>query len=157
MAPKAVKSGRVSCNQYALSKVATRINIREKALNSFPMPPKQTTEKGHSDEKVPSDGTQTSFARQKGKVREIFSIPAPIKKLFDLVPVVVYPANPLPQRAPKSARIPSLYVFSKGQDAAAGRPSVNPSCLKWQVSIVHLSPVAIESNQVTDFLKHCRN
>ncbi|KAH6722177.1 hypothetical protein BKA61DRAFT_666921 [Leptodontidium sp. MPI-SDFR-AT-0119] len=96
------------------------------------MPPKQTTEKGHSDEKVPSDGTQTSFARQKGKVREIFSIPAPIKKLFDLVPVVVYPANPLPQRAPKSARIPSLYVFSKGQDAAAGRPSVNPSCLKWQ-------------------------
>ncbi|KAG4411542.1 hypothetical protein IFR04_015320 [Cadophora malorum] len=96
------------------------------------MPPKKTSEKSQIDERTPSDDTQTSFARQTGKVREIFSIPAPIKKLFDLVPVVVYPANPLPQRAPKSARIPSLYVFSKGQDAAAGRPSFNPSCLKWQ-------------------------
>jgi len=98
------------------------------------MPPKKTSEKSQIDERTPSDDTQTSFARQTGKVREIFSIPAPIKKLFDLVPVVVYPANPLPPRAPKSARIPSLYVFSKGQDAAAGRPSFNPSCLKWQVS-----------------------
>lgn len=100
------------------------------------MPSKQTSEKAHTDEKDPDDGTQTSFSRQTGRVRELFSIPTPIKKLFDLVPVVVYPANPLPQRAPKSARIPSLYVFSKGQDAAAGRPSVNPSCLKWQVSLL---------------------
>ncbi|CZT44194.1 related to mitochondrial outer membrane protein (Sam35) [Rhynchosporium secalis] len=96
------------------------------------MPPKQPTEKSHTDDKVPNDGAQTPFARQTGRMKEIFSIPAPIKKLFDLVPVVVYPENPLPQRAPKSARIPSLYVFSRGQDASAGRPSVNPSCLKWQ-------------------------
>ncbi|KAH7356848.1 hypothetical protein BKA65DRAFT_579945 [Rhexocercosporidium sp. MPI-PUGE-AT-0058] len=96
------------------------------------MPPKQTTDRTRTDEQVPSDGPSSSFARQTGKVRDLFSIPAPIKKLFDLVPVVVYPANPLPQRAPKSTRIPSLYVFSKGRDAAAGRPSVNPSCLKWQ-------------------------
>lgn len=65
-----------------------------------------------------------------------FSIPTPVKKLFDQVPVVVYPPNPLPRRAPKPARLPSLYVFSKEGDAAAGRPSFNPSCLKWQVSLL---------------------
>lgn len=118
------------------------------------MPPNQTSEKAHADEKVPGNGTQTSFSRQTGRVREFFSIPTPIKKLFDLVPVVVYPANPLPQRAPKSARIPSLYVFSKGRDAAAGRPSVNPSCLKWQVSLLELAP-GNWSLTVVDFLEYC--
>ena len=46
------------------------------------MPPKKTSEKSQIDERTPSDDTQTSFARQTGKVREIFSIPAPIKKFF---------------------------------------------------------------------------
>ncbi|CZR53245.1 related to mitochondrial outer membrane protein (Sam35) [Phialocephala subalpina] len=88
------------------------------------MPPKVTPEKDEQE--------QSSFSRQTRKVADLFSIPPPIKKLFDRVPVVVYPPNQLPQRAPKSARIPSLYVFSTSHDAAAGKPSFNPSCLKWQ-------------------------
>ncbi|RDW82082.1 hypothetical protein BP6252_03194 [Coleophoma cylindrospora] len=74
----------------------------------------------------------TSFSQQSTKVKDLFSIPPPLKKLFDKVPVLVYSPNPLPQRTPKSARIPSLYVFSTPKDAAAGRPSFNPTCLKWQ-------------------------
>jgi metaxin len=89
------------------------------------MPPKETTEQ--------AGGVQSSFSRSTEKVRDFFSIPVPVKQLFNLVPVVTYPPNQLPLRAPKPARIPSLYVFSKDQDAAAGRPSFNPSCLKWQV------------------------
>jgi hypothetical protein len=67
-------------------------------------------------------------------VRNLFSVPPPVKRLFDKVPLLTYPPNPLPQRAPKASRIPSLYVFSNDGDAAAGRPSFNPTCLKWQVS-----------------------
>lgn len=83
------------------------------------------------DEAVPSK--QTSFQQKTAKVKDLFSIPAPVKALFDTVPVLTYPPNNLPQRAPKPARIPSLYVFIDEKDAAAGRPSYNPSCLKWQV------------------------
>jgi len=38
------------------------------------------------------------------------------------------------KRTPRSSRIPSFYVFSTDENAAAGRPSFNPGCLKWQVS-----------------------
>jgi metaxin len=93
------------------------------------MPPKQPAEKTVAEE-------QSSFSRSTRNVRDFFSIPTPVKHLFDLVPVVTYPPNQLPLRAPKPARIPSLYVFTKDQDAAAGRPSFNPSCLKWQVGVV---------------------
>jgi metaxin len=93
------------------------------------MSPKDKREKNGED-----DTSQTSFGRQSRNVRDFFSIPQPVKKLFDQVPVVTYPPNQLPQRAPRPARIPSLYVFSKEEDAAAGKPSFNPSCLKWQVS-----------------------
>jgi metaxin len=97
--------------------------------NFILMPPTIPTDKREGENAVP----QTSFSRQTSKVRDLFSIPAPIKTLFDLVPVVVYPSNELPQRAPKPARIPTLYVFTTKEDAVAGKPSFNPSCLKWQV------------------------
>lgn len=92
------------------------------------MPPKQPAEKIAAEE-------ESSFSRSTRNVRDFFSIPTPVKHLFDLVPLVTYTPNQLPLRAPKPARIPSLYVFTKNQDAAAGRPSFNPSCLKWQVSV----------------------
>jgi hypothetical protein len=90
------------------------------------MPPKAA--------EVNNEESHNSFSRGTRNLRDLFSIPTPLKRLFDLVPVVVYPPNQLPQRAPKSSRVPSLYIFSTAQDAAAGRPSFNPSCLKWQVS-----------------------
>jgi len=101
---------------------------------SAPMPPDKVSEK--NDEATPL--TQSSLSQQTSKVRNFFSIPAPVKTLFDQVPVLTYPPNELPQRAPKPARIPSLYVFIKKEDAAAGRPSYNPSCLKWQVRQIQI-------------------
>jgi len=86
-----------------------------------------------------NEESHSSFSRGTRNLRDFFSIPTPLKKLFDLVPVVVYPPNQLPHRAPKSARVATLYVFSTAQDAAAGRPSFNPGCLKWQVSALKIT------------------
>jgi hypothetical protein len=77
------------------------------------------------------------FKAQTQKLKEFFSIPPPIKKLFDNFPVITYQANDLPLRAPKLERLPMLYVFSTSENARAGKPSFNPSCLKWQVSASH--------------------
>ncbi|RQM05294.1 hypothetical protein DH86_00001831 [Scytalidium sp. 3C] len=76
--------------------------------------------------------SSSSSTTKSATTRSIFVVPGPIKKLFDLVPVRVYQPNELPQRSPKPSKIPSLYIFSTPEDAAAGRPSFNPSCLKWQ-------------------------
>lgn len=100
------------------------------------MPPNKFSD--NKDEGPPTP--PSTFSRQTSKVRDFFSIPAPVKVLFDKVPVLTYPPNDLPQRAPKPARIPNLYVFIKEEDAAAGRPSYNPSCLKWQVSDTKYTP-----------------
>ncbi|CUS14117.1 unnamed protein product [Tuber aestivum] len=62
------------------------------------------------------------------------SLPIPqfLKSLFDSFPLRTYPANPLPSRCPKFGTTPSLYAFATPEDAVAGNPSFNPSCLKWQ-------------------------
>ncbi|KAB5525692.1 hypothetical protein GE09DRAFT_478347 [Coniochaeta sp. 2T2.1] len=59
-------------------------------------------------------------------------IPAPLQRLFDHFPLKTYPPNDLPARSPRPSALPTLYVFASEEDAAAGRPSFNPSCLKWQ-------------------------
>ncbi|KAL1903149.1 hypothetical protein Sste5346_000433 [Sporothrix stenoceras] len=67
-------------------------------------------------------------------------IPAPLQRLFDLVPLITYPANALPGdetslddiEADSLSALPTLYVFIDPRDAAAGRASFNPTCLKWQ-------------------------
>ncbi|KAH8811791.1 hypothetical protein F5884DRAFT_290080 [Xylogone sp. PMI_703] len=79
-----------------------------------------------------SAGSSSNAKKASPPTRSIFAVPGPIKKLFDLVPVRIYPSNELPQRSPKPSKTPTLYVFSTPGDAAAGRPSFNPSCLKWQ-------------------------
>ncbi len=107
------------------------------------------------EEKSPSIENQSiSDSSSANGVRRFFSIPSPIRILFDKVPIIVYPPNDLPQRAQRSARIASLYVFSTEKDAAAGRPSFNPSCLKWQVrscdSLLH----SYTTNVAPDFPQH---
>lgn len=63
-----------------------------------------------------------------------FTVPAPVRNLFERFPLQVYASEPLPIRAPAPARTrPALYVFVASEDALDGRPSYNPSCLKWQV------------------------
>lgn len=64
----------------------------------------------------------------------IFAVPRPIRSLFKLFPLRTYEPEPLPARAPDQTRPRAkLYVFSSDEDALRGRPSFNPTCLKWQV------------------------
>ncbi|KAH6609501.1 hypothetical protein Trco_002847 [Trichoderma cornu-damae] len=67
-----------------------------------------------------------------------FAVPAPVRELFKLFPLATLPADALPERAPERARPrPRLYVFARtDEDARRGRPSFNPQCLKWQVSLM---------------------
>ncbi|XP_014555984.1 hypothetical protein COCVIDRAFT_100982 [Bipolaris victoriae FI3] len=62
----------------------------------------------------------------------IFSVPAPIKQLFDQFPLLTYPVNEFPQRAPQHHNAHVLYVFTTEEGARRGAPSYNPACLKWQ-------------------------
>ncbi|KAM0552485.1 hypothetical protein ACHAPJ_007813 [Fusarium lateritium] len=62
-----------------------------------------------------------------------FAVPRPIQYLFNHFPLQVYGPEDLPVRSPASVRKrPALYVFVDDDDAALGKPSYNPSCLKWQ-------------------------
>ena len=63
-----------------------------------------------------------------------WSLPAPVKRLFDRFPLLTYAINELPQRTLTSRETNCLYVFSNERGARLGRPSCNPGCLKWQVS-----------------------
>ncbi|RMY83348.1 hypothetical protein D0862_11728 [Hortaea werneckii] len=65
--------------------------------------------------------------------RDLFAIPPPVKRVFDKVPLVTYEANELPARAPRDRGENVLYVFTTNDGARNGRPSFNPSCLRWQV------------------------
>jgi metaxin len=97
------------------------------------MPPDDENDEKSTGENLPSSTSSVSFKRQANRVRNLFSIPEPLKRLFDKVPVLTYPPDELPQRTPRPTKLPSLYIFIGDEDAAAGRPSFNPGCLKWQV------------------------
>ncbi|KAF3037205.1 hypothetical protein E8E12_003661 [Didymella heteroderae] len=84
-----------------------------------------------SQEKTSTDAV-TGRRQQQTASRSIFDVPAPIKQLFDKFPLVTYPVNDLPQRAPCERNVPVLYIFSTKDDASRGSPSYNPACLKWQ-------------------------
>ncbi|KAL1797734.1 hypothetical protein ACET3X_004340 [Alternaria dauci] len=79
-----------------------------------------------------SNATMRGLRRQPSS-RSIFSVPAPIKQLFDQFPLVTYPVNDFPQRAPQHRNAHVLYVFTTDEGAIRGAPSHNPACLKWQV------------------------
>ncbi|KAI5793085.1 hypothetical protein EDC01DRAFT_83208 [Geopyxis carbonaria] len=64
--------------------------------------------------------------------QDLFAIPPAIRRIFDSFPLIEYPPNNLPASCAKPAAIPTLYVFNTPEDAACGRPSFNPGCLKWQ-------------------------
>lgn len=62
----------------------------------------------------------------------IFEVPAPLKRIFDRFPLVVYLENDAPLRAPSRRDAHILHIFTTDRDARSGRPSFNPACLKWQ-------------------------
>jgi hypothetical protein len=67
-----------------------------------------------------------------------FSIPAPLKRIFDNFPLITYPENESPLRAPKYRDQHVLHIFATQDDARNGRPSFNPACLKWQTYLKFL-------------------
>jgi metaxin len=62
-----------------------------------------------------------------------FSVPEPVRRVFDSFPLKTYPANDLPRRSPRDRQAPTLYVFTSPKAARIAAPSFNPACLKWQV------------------------
>ncbi|KAK4998127.1 phosphatidylserine decarboxylase [Elasticomyces elasticus] len=66
------------------------------------------------------------------KPYSLFEIPAPVKRVFNKFPLVTYPSNELPLRAPRKRQQHVLHVFATPAGALRGLPSFNPSCLKWQ-------------------------
>ncbi|KAJ9665703.1 hypothetical protein H2201_004187 [Coniosporium apollinis] len=62
----------------------------------------------------------------------LFTIPTPLKRLFNKFPLITYPANELPLRAQRPRHQHALYIFTTPAGEIAGSPSFNPSCLRWQ-------------------------
>jgi hypothetical protein len=90
----------------------------------------RTAMMSHADE---SKESQQKSRSQPQPSRSIFNVPAPIKQLFDRFPLLTYPTNDLPQRAPQHGDAHVLYIFTSEDGARRGLPSYNPACLKWQV------------------------
>ncbi|KUI58500.1 hypothetical protein VP1G_05758 [Cytospora mali] len=88
------------------------------------------TDKTASSNSGPSPEAGSSKGTSRGSW--VPTIPAPLQRLFDAVPLVTYPPNELPYRSPGATDLPTLHVFISEEDAARGAPSFNPSCLKWQ-------------------------
>lgn len=66
-------------------------------------------------------------------LRGLLAVPAPIKRIFDSVPLTTYAANASPVGALHARDSNVLLVLATPEDAASGTPSYDPSCLKWQV------------------------
>jgi metaxin len=86
-----------------------------------------TTTNSDSSEKLEATRSQQKPSRS------LFDVPTPIKQLFDKFPLLTYPVNELPQRAPRHRNEHVLYLFTTEKEASRGAPSYNPACLKWQV------------------------
>jgi len=81
----------------------------------------------------PGQNASAQSAKPAAQRWNFFSIPAPVKRVFDEFPLLTYDANELPLRAPKSRERHVLHIFTTDEDAKDGKPSFNPACLKWQV------------------------
>jgi hypothetical protein len=91
-----------------------------------------------NDDTSPLTKSRGDDARQKSgwSINDLFAIPPPLKAIFDQYPLVTYSANTLPLRSPQNdssyGQSNILYVFTDLDGAAQGRPSFNPTCLKYQ-------------------------
>src|SRR5215469_11359138 len=72
----------------------------------------------------------------------LFSIPPPLKLLFDRVPLITYSANEHPIRSSNLLHGPDhkLFIWTSSKGAEHDAASFNPSCLKWQVSARNPAP-----------------
>lgn len=94
--------------------------------------------------------TTTQPRSRNSSSSSLFRIPRPLKRLFDAVPLVTYPANELPIRSPGAARRQKnvLYIFTSEEGARRGTPSWNPGCLRWQtyLKFLHVEFLTVASN-----------
>lgn len=65
-----------------------------------------------------------------------FSLPAPIRQIFDTFPLVTYNENELPQRMPKARHEHTLHIFTLDHGDNPWNFSPNPACLKWQTFLL---------------------
>ncbi|KAF1944029.1 hypothetical protein EJ02DRAFT_452871 [Clathrospora elynae] len=79
-----------------------------------------------------SQTEKSQVNKQNQASASIFSVPAPIKQLFDRFPLHTYALHELPQRAPRHRNAHVLYLFTSDEGVLTGAPSHNPACLKWQ-------------------------
>lgn len=86
-----------------------------------------------TSERREAPGQTPDNATAAARARDFFSVPAPVKRIFDKFPLVTYPANDLPYCSWSNRQGNRLFVFTDAAGARHGRPSFNPQCLKWQV------------------------
>ena len=83
------------------------------------------------------DASPKAYDNRKDQTREEtsrwFSVPQPIRRVFDRFPLITYPPNELPRSSPRKHTKNQLYIFTTPNAARKGAPSFNPACLKWQV------------------------
>ena len=84
-------------------------------------------------------------------IQSFFTVPAPIKQLFDKFPLVTYPPNELPGHLSARRYNNQLFVFTDATSARRGRPSYNPQCLKWQVRFPTKNPSNLLGIDLPDF------
>jgi len=118
--PKIIMMGELVPSWYPSSTLATAFVCYGLIMSSSITANGQKTE---SDERHP-------MTRQSP-----FSVPAPVKRLFDVFPLITLPQNELPLRSQQArkAKGHALFCWSTAEDAAGGAASFNPTCLKWQV------------------------
>ena len=87
-----------------------------------------------ADSATQSQNVSKSHQQAPAGTRSLFTIPTPLKRIFDKFPLVTYAENGLPLRTPTDREANILHVFTTVDNARLERPSFNPACLKWQVS-----------------------
>ncbi|KAI9665053.1 MAG: hypothetical protein M1821_006501 [Bathelium mastoideum] len=93
--------------------------------------------------------SQPDASTSRSASHNLFRIPAPIKRIFNRFPLLSYPANELPLRAPRARTQHALYVFQvHGANVGLKEASCNPSCLKWQtyLKLLNIPFISVPSN-----------
>lgn len=98
--------------------------LKSQAMNTTGSSESQRSRKQH--QRAPPPKQQSSW----------FSLPSPIRQIFDTFPLVIYDDNKLPQRVPKARNQHTLHVFTVDHIDGAREFSPNPACLKWQAFLL---------------------
>lgn len=98
---------------------------------------------------MPPEGRDGHGSTMPDSAYNIFSVPAPIKRIFDKFPLVTLPSNDLPRRSNTTQNGNKLFVFTDRTGAKHGRPSFNPQCLKWQVGLLDTVDGFLPDNSIT--------